>query len=392
MQRTRTLSLILLAFTAACTVSGCGGDDETLFEEAGGTAGQGGRTGAAGSGGRGGSSGGKAGSGGAGGSGVGGTTTGPGGAAGAAGAAVDAGEGAKDAAMTSDVSVEDAREAQAPEASVDAASDVGIEGSADVSVESAADVSAEASADVSAESTTDGEGSAAEDVAVETSADVEPGTDDASSVDAENEAGDRDAATPVPLNVCRDTCNTNADCTNPLAPKTWSCDMTTHRCTQCYDDLICIANLSKWLNKTCTSDANCNPEASFPFGDYCVDINGTGRCAFDKNNAARCSDKPTAMLLNKYGSAEKVEVCSNQLTRCDLRRGICNNKCTDSVGCTASRGGRVCNQALGRCECNSNTDCVGGDMPTCNLMTKQCECGSGTDCAAFDSGRASVCE
>jgi len=206
-----------------------------------------------------------------------------------------------------------------------------------------------------------------------------------------------DAAEGGPVSkICALECVTTADCNVAVSVFKQICEPATHRCVNCIDDLPCIAGASVWT-KACMVDGDCTAM----FGDYCVDIGGLGRCAFDsaKLGTASCFGNAGTFAIKKHGVSDTVNVCARLTTTCDLRRGRCDGPCTIACAadggsctnnCTVARGGKVCNATTKRCECASDNDCA-SPTPHCNLVTQQCECGSGSDCAP-DGGSALVCK
>jgi len=205
---------------------------------------------------------------------------------------------------------------------------------------------------------------------------------------------DGDAARTVPK-VCAQPCAADEDCSNETGVESLRCHPTTHRCATCLDDILCVARRSLWTGRTCTTDATCVNDGGFaPFGDVCVDIDGTGYCAFLATSTANCTSFLNTTMFStftvkKYGSSEMVDVCGKS-SRCDADRGSCQNPCTSNTSCTPLRGGKTCNTGLGRCECASDADC-GPGAPTCNLTIRQCECSAEMDCST-DTGRRLACQ
>ena len=204
-----------------------------------------------------------------------------------------------------------------------------------------------------------------------------------------------EGAPPV-SKICALECTTTADCNVGVSVFKQICDPATQRCVSCIDDLPCIAGASVWT-KSCMVDGDCTAM----FGDYCVDIGGLGRCAFDstKLGTPSCFGNASTFAIKKHGATDTVNVCARLTTTCDLRRGRCEGPCVITCAadggsctnnCTAARGGKVCNATTKRCECASDSDCA-SPTPHCNLVTQQCECGSGSDCAP-DGGSALVCQ
>jgi hypothetical protein len=195
--------------------------------------------------------------------------------------------------------------------------------------------------------------------------------------------------------VCAEPCTVDDDCARDSGVQKYVCHPTTHRCTTCIDDLICVAARSLWTAKTCTLDFDCINEGGFsPFGDVCIDVGGVGQCAFLSTSTANCTSilntsTFSTFVVKKYGSSDQASVCGKP-SRCDADRGSCQNPCTSNTSCTPVRGGKTCNTVVGRCECASDADC-GPGAPTCNLTIKQCECGSASDCSA-DTGRTLACQ
>jgi hypothetical protein len=194
--------------------------------------------------------------------------------------------------------------------------------------------------------------------------------------------------------VCAELCASDDDCARESGVQGFRCHPTTRRCSSCLDDAICIASRSLWTAKMCQIDADCVNEGGFsPFGDVCIDVDGTGYCAFFATSTTNCTsflNTPTfsTFTVKKHGGDQRVDVCGKP-SRCDADRGSCQNPCTSSTSCTPARGGKTCNTQLGRCECAGNEDC-GPGAPICNLAIKQCECGSQADCSA-ETGRVLTC-
>jgi hypothetical protein len=214
------------------------------------------------------------------------------------------------------------------------------------------------------------------------------------SVTTEGSIQDGDAAATRPK-VCAEVCTVDGDCARDTGIQPFRCHPETHHCSTCVDDMICIATRSLWTARTCTDDSVCVNEGGFaPFGDVCIDIDGTGYCAFLATSTANCTvflATPTFTIypVKKFGSVDMVDVCGKP-SRCDADRGSCQNPCTTNTTCTPARGGRTCNTGLGRCECASDVDC-GPGAPTCTLAINQCECGSQADCST-DTGRTLTCQ
>ncbi|HEX9296416.1 MAG TPA: hypothetical protein VF881_11285 [Polyangiaceae bacterium] len=332
----RTLSIVLvLLVPLACGVAACGGDD---------TAGTPG-TGGAGTGGKGGSSGGKGGSagssaatggsGGSSGGGTGGSTAGSGGST--------AGTGGMDASAGS------------------AGADASTDGRADT-----------ASADVRTEN--------ASDAAPDTTSDVQSELSDAAAV----------------AKVCIETCASDGDCVpKALSDKfPYSCDTTKHRCVLCKDDIACYAQVSLW-SKGCRTKVDCTI-----FGDVCVNVNGAGRCAYLKGSP-NCELDGGGQLETFWvqtfeldAGSESVEVCGKKSSTCDLATGTCFQRCT-TASCASDPAGKVCNDATGKCECGTDSNCSGlSGVSVCNTATKHCECAGNQDCRALDGGlmlNADIC-
>jgi hypothetical protein len=238
---------------------------------------------------------------------------------------------------------------------------------------------------------------APDDATSEMSSDAPEAADDTSAEAGPFDDAIADAAEGGPVSrICALECVTTADCNVGVSVFKQICEPQTHRCVSCIDDLPCIAGASVWT-KACMVDGDCTAM----FGDYCVDVGGLGRCAFDstKLGTASCFGNASTFAIKKHGASDMVNVCARLTTACDLRRGRCEGPCTIACAadggsctnnCTATRGGKVCNATTKRCECASDNDCA-SPTPHCNLVTQQCECGSGTDCAP-DGGSALVCK
>jgi hypothetical protein len=214
--------------------------------------------------------------------------------------------------------------------------------------------------------------------------------------DAPGDGSYRDAseagASPA---ICAEVCSTDDDCARDVGVQALRCHPATHHCSTCLEDITCIAARSLWTAKVCTADFDCVNEGGFsPFGDVCIDIAGTGYCAFLATNTTQCTSFLNTPMFStfevkKLGSNERVNVCGKP-SRCDADRGACQNPCTSNTSCTPARGGKVCNTGSGRCECAGDGDC-GPGAPVCNLALRQCECGSQADCST-DTGRTLTCQ
>jgi hypothetical protein len=163
-------------------------------------------------------------------------------------------------------------------------------------------------------------------------------------------------------------------------------------------DVTCVAQSTGWaFFDTCTSDADCKLDGGpLASGDYCIDVEGVGRCAYDKSKPSVAPTDPCygttgVFVAKKFGSSATVEVCAEISQTCDTKRGTCRSDCGATNTCTPAQGGKVCNATTKKCECGSNTDC-GGSTPTCNMAIKQCECGSVGDCPGADAAANFVCE
>jgi hypothetical protein len=202
------------------------------------------------------------------------------------------------------------------------------------------------------------------------------------------ESGAGDAAASVKL--CFARCTSSDECPstelNPLF-----CNTATQHCVHCLHDVTCVAQQSAWIGTTCTDDADCSTDV-FSFGDYCVDVDGTGRCAFDfsRANSPDCFGTSDSFTVKKFATDTMVTVCADTSRTCDEQRGICVGACTGS-SCTPARGGTSCNAQTGRCECATNTDC-GSGASVCNTALRQCECASSDECPGADAGTGMVCE
>ncbi|HEV3192337.1 MAG TPA: hypothetical protein VGY54_17620, partial [Polyangiaceae bacterium] len=271
-------------------------------------------------------------------------------------------------------------------------------GDASVSPDSSSDSASEVVAEMPDDSTDDAQDEADQSSASDGSDEPGDATSDMSS-DAPGAADDTsaetgpfddaiaDAAEGGPVSrICALECMTTADCNVGVSVFKQICDPATRRCVNCTDDLPCIAGASVWT-KSCTVDGDCTAM----FGDYCVDVGGLGRCAFDsaKIGTFSCIGNASTFSIKKHGASDMVNVCAKLTTTCDLLRGRCEGPCTITCAadggsctnnCTAARGGKVCNATTKRCECASDNDCA-SPTPHCNLVTQQCECGSGGDCA-----------
>jgi hypothetical protein len=298
---------------------------------------------------------------------------GSGGSAGAGGSLVTVTGGAHpvgDASAEADASHSDG-------ASPDANGDVSV----DVSAEAAPDVSADVAPGADGDAGIDGEAGTGDVVAADTAADA-PST----MPDAQGDGGD--ASLPSPK-VCAVQCVTGNDCPT-VGLDHQSCNTSTHHCVSCLSDATCIAQQSAWAPIPCAADGDCAVAPGFSFGDYCVDVDGAGRCAFDASKVGMldCMGADDMYAIKKFATADIVMVCANLSQTCDSARGTCVSPCASS--CTPALGGNVCNATNGHCECASNADC-GGTAPVCNIDIHQCECGTVADCSGADSGRTVVC-
>jgi hypothetical protein len=239
----------------------------------------------------------------------------------------------------------------------------------------------------------DAQGSDAQDTgAPDTSTPTDAVADQASDAPS-SDATSADSATAI-AKGCYRTCNSNNDCPRITGqPQDYLCDTAAHHCVVCLHDITCIAQSSGWVSgASCANDADCTGGS---LGDYCVDVDGVGRCAFDKTNPSAtpgdpCFDLADVITVKKLGSATMVEVCGDLSQTCDTTRGECVTACTANPSCTPIVGGKVCNTTTHKCECGSNTDC-GGTRPTCNTTLKQCECSSTASCTT-DGSASYVCE
>jgi hypothetical protein len=195
--------------------------------------------------------------------------------------------------------------------------------------------------------------------------------------------------------VCYRTCNSKNDCPD-IVLQEYICNAA-HHCVVCSQDITCIAQSSAWNTDTCTTDADCTAGGPLALGDYCVDVEGIGRCAFDKNKIGdaggiRCLGNNDVITVKKFGGdGATVEVCAETSQKCDTQRGECFGGCNGNGECSAALGGKICNMMTHQCECGSSTDC-GGSTPTCNTAIKKCECGSVASCPATDGAATYVCE
>jgi hypothetical protein len=285
-----------------------------------------------------------------------------------------------DGSVSHDSSSDSANEA------TDMADDSSDEGQAEATDDSSPSDESSESADVASDAPDDTSADVASDALDDTSAEGSA-FDDAVADAAEG-------GPPVSM-ICALGCTTTADCNVGVSVFKQICDPATQRCVSCIDDLPCIAGASVWT-KSCMVDGDCTAM----FGDYCVDIGGLGRCAFDsaKIGTFSCIGNASAFSIKKHGTSDTVNVCAKLTTTCDLRRGRCEGPCVITCAdggscasnCTAARGGKVCNATTKRCECATDSDCA-SPTPHCNLVTQQCECGAGSDCAP-DGGSALVCK
>jgi hypothetical protein len=218
-------------------------------------------------------------------------------------------------------------------------------------------------------------------------------SDEAATDDAQEEADDAllaDADTgPPPPTLCVERCTTNSECQTPNLPQKF-CNLANNHCVNCLHDVRCVAQSSFWIVRTCTADGDCSTD-QLSFGDFCVDVEGTGYCAFDSAHTTQCIGLTGTYTIKKFGSDEMVTVCANTAQTCDPLRGACIAPCSSSLSCNPARGGRICNTTTRHCECATDTDC-GAGLTRCNQLTKQCECPSTDTCVATDSGRTLVCE
>src|SRR5579859_1823577 len=156
--------------------------------------------------------------------------------------------------------------------------------------------------------------------------------------------------------VCAETCTVDDDCARDSGIQPFRCHPETHHCSTCVDDTICVATRSFWTAKPCSVDLDCVNEGGFsPFGDVCIDVGGSGYCAFLATSTMSCTsvlNTPSFSTFRerKFGSGDPVDVCGKP-SRCDADRGSCQNPCTSNTSCTPARGGKVCNVAIGRCQC-----------------------------------------
>jgi hypothetical protein len=214
---------------------------------------------------------------------------------------------------------------------------------------------------------------------------------DASTVDGHDSQGIDSGSDSGALRICAQKCNVDDDCTIANSAQKFFCNQANDHCVSCLHDVTCVAQSSLWLAKTCLTDGDCATDL-FSFGDFCVDVEGSGYCAFSSTNTNECFGLADVFTAKKFGGdGDTVQVCANTSSKCDTVRGSCVGPCggLGSV-CTPAEGGTACNTTTMHCECASDTDC-GPGAPRCNLAARQCECASTTDCAN-DSGRVLVCE
>jgi len=362
MQRAGYVLSVVLMTGASALAAACGDDNISTMPTSGTTGGRAGSS-TGGKGGTGGGTGGSAIGGAAGTAGSGGSTGGSGGAnggsgGGTAGTAGAGGMGGGDASAGSAGTGGTSSDAS-PDNRTDATSDVSM---SDAPTSDATDAQATDASDAGATDTT---------------------TSDAVSSEG-GEAG------PVAAKECFVTCNTADDCQPDGAIKALLCNAA-HHCVKCIHDIKCAQGNSGWTS--CTSDANCKPEGGLVFGDFCVDVEGAGYCAFASTNDAGCAGLTGTLTAKRFGGSEMVTVCADLSQTCDAAHGNCVGACDDLLeptDCTPALGGNVCNTTTHKCECGSGADC-GPVAPNCNLVTKQCECGTTNDCAS-DTGSTYVCE
>jgi hypothetical protein len=189
---------------------------------------------------------------------------------------------------------------------------------------------------------------------------------------------DRGAQPDSPLSSgksCVERCNADADCKPLLPTAEYECDLESHRCIVCRNDLACVAAASGWI-VGCTQTSDC----SF-VGDVCVDVNGAGKCAFTKATCAGAF--PDDIQAKELVTGATVTVCGVASSECHA--GQCVDRCGAMHACTPEQGGRICNGSTGGCECASDNDCSAGvGVSKCNTVTKQCECAGNADCTGVD--------
>jgi hypothetical protein len=264
------------------------------------------------------------------------------------------GAGATDAATDADANVNDAS---------------AIDGRADVSLD----------ADTGPDVTSD---AARPDVSVDGGGDASlDARSDANVVEARSEAADV-ATDRMPSDApvssrksCVERCNADPDCEPTLPIADFECDLATHKCVVCRNDLACVAAASGWI-------VSCGQTSDCQFvGDVCIDVNGVGKCAFKKETCA--GSFPDDIQAREMATGATVTVCGVATSEC--HDGRCVDRCGSLHSCTPEQGGRVCNEATGKCECTGDNDCSGGvGVSKCNTITKQCECAGNTDCAGID--------
>src|SRR5262249_28815735 len=108
------------------------------------------------------------------------------------------------------------------------------------------------------------------------------GAVDASS-DGGGDATDENAASGLGRD-CVEVCVHDVDCCTGDAgclpiPGGHQCDTQTHRCVQCRNDLTCKALASQWFLTSCVTADDC-AAGLLVSGDVCVDVDGSGYCAF----------------------------------------------------------------------------------------------------------------
>jgi len=170
---------------------------------------------------------------------------------------------------------------------------------------------------------------------------------------------------------CVDHCNADNDCMPVLPVGDFECDLATHRCVTCRNDLACVAASSGWIIG-CTKSSDC-----VSIGNVCINVNGAGKCAF---TVATCGGIfPDDIPAQEFPTGTAVTVCGIASSECHA--GRCVDRCSPIHTCTPEQGGSACNESTGRCECNDDNDCAGGvGVSRCNTVTRQCECAGSADC------------
>lgn len=178
---------------------------------------------------------------------------------------------------------------------------------------------------------------------------------------------------------CQVGCQSQDDCASTTLDVR-RCDLTSMRCVECTAHADCVPVASAW-SVACDDDSGCFTD----FGEVCVDVGGSGRCAMTPDSVVGCLfPGEVPLTYPKFGvsTPEMVDVCGKESGRCE--NNLCFTGCTDdpnfcTVGLNAGKGD-TCDASSGRCTCAGDSECSQGPGH-CNTTTHRCdECAGPADC------------